>query len=152
VNIEGIKKLAYWTWRRLPVQFELSDITSVAMVGALQAGDGLEKIAAKRAIIDHLRKENQGSRSNGKISLTTLWWNRQEHQSCEPYYISEETRLRLIRAVDTLSTQEMAVINGLFWEEKTSREIARELGKDESRVSQIKHAALAKLRYEMEAA
>lgn len=152
MNIPAINKVAYWAWRKLPPHFDLNDVTSVAVLGALQAKQGAEKIAAKRAIIHFLRKENQGSRSTGKISLTTVWWNRQEHQSCEPYYISEETRQRLMKAVDMLTAQELTVINGLFWEEKTSREISREMGKDETMISKIKRSALDKLRFELEAA
>jgi RNA polymerase sigma factor for flagellar operon FliA len=52
----------------------------------------------------------------------------------------------LVDAVDVLPEQMRAVVVGLFWQERTTAELAEQLSVTESRVSQIKTAALKLLR------
>ena len=59
-------------------------------------------------------------------------------------------RAVLNQARQCLSPKENRVISLLFDLDRKNRDVARELGVNESRVSQIKHVALSKLRAHME--
>jgi len=70
----------------------------------------------------------------------------------EPDIEAVEDRARLFRFAGDLPGDQRRVIFGRFVEEKSVREIARELGKTEGAVKQLQLRALQKLRKQMEGA
>ena len=100
MNADRIKRLAYWIWRGLPPQYDLDDITSEAILGALQAREGCEVIAAKRQIIAYLRRCNPGSRGTGRQCLLTVAWLPTGEATQERLVLDDELRgrLHLLRA------------------------------------------------------
>jgi RNA polymerase sigma factor for flagellar operon FliA len=61
-----------------------------------------------------------------------------------------EVRARLVRAIGSLGEKERAVTTFYYFEGLTLREIGRVLDLTEGRISQILHAALARLRHSLE--
>lgn len=147
--MERIKRLAYWIWRGLPPGNDLDDITSEAILGALQAREGCEVIAAKRAIIHYLRRCNPGSRGTRRQCLLTVWWMPTGEPRQERMVIDAEMRGRLLRAVETLTVKELAVIRACFWDETPQGEAARVMGTTEAYYSRVKARAIRKIRMEM---
>lgn len=146
MNADRIKRLAYWIWRGLPPHYDLDDITSEAVLGALQAREGCEIIAAKRQIIAYLRRCNPGSRGTRKMCLHTVTWLPTGEATQERLVIDTETHGRLLRAVDVLTAKELAVIRSCFWDETPQHEAARIMGTTEAYYSRVKRRALDKLR------
>lgn len=145
-QLEKVKRVAYWIWRSLPPGADLDDITSEATLGALQARQGCEVIAAKRAIIDYLRRCHPGSRGAGRQCLSTVWWMPTGEARQERMVLDVELRGRLVRAVEALTVKELAVIRACFWEETPQSEAARIMGTTEAYFSRVKARAIGKLR------
>ena len=143
--MERIKRIAYFIWRGLPPGTDLDDITSEAVLGALQARKGCEVIAAKRAIIGYLRRCNPGSRGTNRQCLSTVWWMPTGEARQERMVIDSELRGRLLRAIDTLTVKELSVIRSCFWDETPQGEAARIMGTTEAYYARIKRRALDKL-------
>jgi RNA polymerase sigma factor FliA len=61
-----------------------------------------------------------------------------------------EVRARLVRAIGCLGEKERVVTTFYYFEGLTLREIGRVLGLTEGRISQILHAALARLRHSLD--
>lgn len=148
--MDRIKRLAYFIWRGLPPGNDLDDITSEAILGALQARQGCEVIAAKRAIIGYLRRCHPGSRGTGRQCLNTVWWLPTGEAKQERMALDAELRGRLMWAVDVLTAKELAVIRACFWEETPQSEAARIIGATEAYFSRVKARAIGKLRLQME--
>lgn len=148
--MDKIKRLAYFIWRALPPGNDLDDITSEAVLGALQAREGCEVIAAKRAIIGYLRRCNPGSRGTRRQCLQTIWWTPTGEPRQERMVLDAELRGRLRRAVDVLTAKELAVLQSCFWDETPQSEAARIMGTTEAYYSRIKSRAIGKLRRQME--
>lgn len=146
MQMDKVKRIAYWIWRALPPGSDLDDVTSEAVLGALRARPDCEVIAAKRAIFDYLRRCNPGSRGTGKMCLRTVWWLPTGEAEQERLVITEELRRQLMAAVDLLTVKELAVIQAVFWQDTSQHEAAREMGMTEAYFSRVKHRALAKLR------
>lgn len=147
--MERVKRLAYFMWRGLPTGNDLDDITSEAVLGALQAREGCEVIAAKRAIIGYLRRCNPGSRGTRRQCLQTIWWMPTGEPRQERMALNAELRGRLRRAVDVLTAKELAVLQACYWDERPQCEAARIMGTTEAYYSRLKSKALAKLRVAM---
>lgn len=145
-RIAKVKKLAYFIWRSLPSQFDLDDITSEAVLAALQCKPGVEVIAAKRAIYDYLRRCQPGSRGTGKQCLLTVWWLPTEGATQERDAIAADERERLMRAVDQLTALELEIIQAKFWRCQKQGQIARDTGHTEAHISRILGRALEFLR------
>jgi len=64
----------------------------------------------------------------------------------EEEVIKEDQREKLLKAIDMLNEKEKKVLQMLYFEEKDLRTVAQEINVSVSRVSQIKHEALKKLR------
>lgn len=148
-DIDKIKRMAYFIWRGLPPGNDLDDITSEAILGALQAREGCEVIAAKRSIIGYLRRCHPGSRGTGRQCLSTVWWMPTGEHLQERMVLDSELRGRLLRAVDVLTVKELAVIRACFWDETPQSEAARIMGTTEAYFSRVKRNALNKLREAM---
>lgn len=146
MQMDKVKRIAYWIWRALPPGSDLDDVTSEAVLGALRARPDCEVIAAKRAIFDYLRRCNPGSRGTGKQCLQTIWWMPTGDAEQERLVLTEELRQRLLRAVDVLSAKELAVINLCFWDDLPQGEAARILGTTDAYFSRVKSRAISKLR------
>jgi RNA polymerase sigma factor for flagellar operon FliA len=71
-----------------------------------------------------------------------------DHAATDPASAAEvaEVRARLVRAIGGLGEKERVVTTCYYFEGLTLREIGRVLGLTEGRISQILHAALARLR------
>lgn len=143
--IATVKRIAYYIWRGLPPGNDLDDITSEALLGALQA-PGCEVVAARRAIIGYLRRCNPGSRGTRRQCLNTVWWMPTGEARQERMVLDGELRGRLLRAVDTLTAKEIAVIRACYWGEKHQCDAAREIGISEAHFSRVKGEALRHLR------
>ncbi|MGH9165140.1 MAG: sigma-70 family RNA polymerase sigma factor [Acidimicrobiales bacterium] len=74
-----------------------------------------------------------------------------DDRSPELAVIEEERRAYMVDAVATLPTRLRRIIAGYFFEERTSQELADELGVSTSRISQLRTEALGLLRVTMEA-
>ncbi len=144
--LNHIKRIAYFIWRGLPPGTDLDDVQSEAVLGSLQAPEGLEVIAAKRAIYDYLRRCNPQSRWTGQQCHTTFWWMPTEDAQQERMAIDAEMRGRLLRAVDTLTPKELQVIHACFWEDISQREAAKNMGTSEAYFARVKAKTLRKLR------
>ena len=70
--------------------------------------------------------------------------------SADPEVEQVEHRARLFRLVSDLPANQRRVIQGRFVEERSIREIARELGRSEGAVKQLQLRALQNLRAQME--
>lgn len=147
--MDSIKRLAYFMWRGLPPGNDLDDITSEAVLGALQAREGCEVIAAKRAIIGYLRRCNPGSRGTRRQCLQTIWWMPTGEARQERMVLDAELRERLKRAVGVLTAKELAVLRSYYWDETPQSEASRIMGTTEAYYSRVKHRALGKLRMAM---
>ena len=148
-DIDKIKRIAYFIWRGLPPGNDLDDITSEAVLGALQARQGCEVIAAKRSIIGYLRRCHPGSRGTGRQCLNTVWWLPTGEARQERMALDAELRGRLMRAVDVLTAKELAVIRACYWDDTPQSEAARIMGTTEAYFSRVKRNALNKLREAM---
>jgi RNA polymerase sigma factor FliA len=75
-----------------------------------------------------------------------------DHAATDPAFAAEvaEVRARLVRAIEGLGEQERVVTTFYYFEGLTLREIGRLLGLTEGRISQILHAALARLRHSLD--
>jgi RNA polymerase sigma factor for flagellar operon FliA len=154
---------------RVPRCVALDDLVGAGAVGLMQAVDrfqpsrGLQFGTYARhriwgAMLDFLREEDPLSRterrevraasidrpSSATISLEDL--PAHEARSAGNASCGIADRMDLERARQRLSAREQRVISLLFDFDWNNREVARELGVNESRVSQIKNAALSKLR------
>jgi RNA polymerase sigma factor for flagellar operon FliA len=154
---------------RVPPCVALDDLVSAGTIGLMQAVDrfqpsrGLQFGTYARhriwgAMLDFLRGEDPLSRAERRevragradrpsaatISLEELPAFEPRSARCTSYTFTD--RVDLERARQRLSAREQQVVSLLFDLDWSNREVARELGVNESRVSQIKHAALSKLR------
>ncbi len=75
-----------------------------------------------------------------------------DHSATDPASAAEvaEVRARLVRAIGNLSEKERVVTTFYYYEGLTLREIGRALELTEGRISQILHAALARLRHSLD--
>jgi RNA polymerase sigma factor FliA len=75
-----------------------------------------------------------------------------DHAATDPASAVEvaEVRARLVRAIGCLGEKERVVTTFYYFEGLTLREIGRVLGLTEGRISQILHAALARLRHTLD--
>jgi RNA polymerase sigma factor FliA len=75
-----------------------------------------------------------------------------DHTATDPASAVEvaEVRARLVRAIGCLGEKERVVTTFYYFEGLTLREIGRVLGLTEGRISQILHAALARLRHSLD--
>jgi RNA polymerase sigma-70 factor, ECF subfamily len=73
-------------------------------------------------------------------------------QSSGPEQEAVEARARLFGLVEKLPLEQRRVVFGRFVEQRSIREIARQLGKSEGAVKQLQFRALEKLRSQMEGA
>jgi RNA polymerase sigma factor for flagellar operon FliA len=155
---------------RVPPCVALDDLVSAGAIGLMQAVDRFQPsrnlqfgtYARHRiwgAMLDFLRAEDPLSRAERRevrasgaersspatISLEDL--PAHEPRSASRCSSGFADRVDLERARrQCLSAREQQVVSLLFDLDWSNREVAQELGVNESRVSQIKHAALSKLR------
>lgn len=146
IDIEHVRRTAYWIWRGLRPGIDLDDVQSEAVLAALSANAGHEVIAARRAIFNYLRREFPGSRGTGRMCLNTIWWMSQQTESHERKIIDADQRRFLTDAINTLTAYELAVIRSIFYDGLKAKDVASALGSSQSRVSITKRKALAKLR------
>jgi RNA polymerase sigma factor for flagellar operon FliA len=75
-----------------------------------------------------------------------------DHAATDPASAAEvaEVRARLVTAIECLGEKERVVTTFYYFEGLTLREIGRVLGLTEGRISQILHAALARLRHSLD--
>ena len=90
---------------------------------------------ARNAIIDHAKRAVREAEIPPILDLPT-----------EPDFEEIEQRARLFRMVDGLPSDQRRVIEMRFAEEKSIREIARQLGRTEGAVKQLQFRALQNLR------
>lgn len=91
------------------------------------------------------RAEYQGGPGGGLHDLIG------DHSATDPASAAEvaEVRARLVRAIGCLGEKERVVTTSYYYEGLTLREIGRVLDLTEGRISQILHAALARLRHSL---
>lgn len=148
-DFTAIRKLAYWVWRELPRGTELEDVQQEACIGGWLAEDGMEVIAAKRAIFDYLRRWHRGSRQGRRVKTTALDGHAWTAANQERDVLSEEERQRVMRAVDKLTRKQLRAISAVFYRGMKQREAAAEMGINESQFSLIKTRALRRLALEL---
>jgi RNA polymerase sigma factor FliA len=105
------------------------------------------RIVARSAFVQVFRLELQDDEQDERGLLRVL----ADHSAGDPAELAEQAQTleRLRGAIAKLSQREQLVLKLLFREEVTQVQIAHILGVNESRVSQIKAAALRKLREHM---
>jgi RNA polymerase sigma factor for flagellar operon FliA len=168
-NLPQVRALARRLQSRVPRCVALDDLVSAGAIGLMQAVDrfqasrGLQFGTYARhriwgAMLDFLRDEDPLSRANRRelraatadrpspatIRLEDVPAYQPRSTRCTSNTVAD--RVDLERARQCLSAREQKVIALLFDLDWSNREVARELGVNESRVSQIKHAALSRLR------
>ena len=173
--IDHVHILAKRLLFRVPPCVTLDDLIGAGTIGLIQAVDRFEasrglqfatyaKHRIGGAMLDFLREEDPLSRTERRrtrtanaaaegalpttISLEQLPSRESRrvyaHAGCPSSHFVDRADLNSARQL--LSARENRVISLLFELGWQSREVARDLGVNESRVSQIKSAALAKLR------
>jgi RNA polymerase sigma factor for flagellar operon FliA len=164
---------------QVPPCITLDDLIGAGTIGLLQAADrfqpsrGLQfatyaKHRIRGAMLDFLREEDPLSRTERyrtrtanptaegtlptTISLEQLPAHepRGEHAPARYFSTRFADRVDLGRARQCLSDRENRVISLLFDLDWQNRDVARKLGVNESRVSQIRQAALSKLRVRLQ--
>ncbi len=167
--LDHVHALARRLQSRVPRCVAFDDLVSAGAIGLMQAVDRFQPSRGLRfgtyarhriwgAMLDFLRGEDPLSRAERRevraasadrpsavtISLEELPAFDPRGAHCTSYTFAD--RIDLERARQCLSARERKVVSLLFDLDWSNREVARELGVNESRVSQIKHAALSKLR------
>ena len=169
-NTSLVRDIAKRFLSRVPPCIVLDDMVSAGMVGLIQAVDRFDssrgpmfKTYAQHrihgAMLDFLREEDPLSRterrrvreSTADLSPTTVSLDEiQIRRLTAPVQPAFSTRFDVRKARRCLSPRENRVIALLYDFDWQSREVAAELRVNESRVSQIKQRAIAKLRLELE--
>lgn len=149
--------------RRVPPWIEYADLYQEGYIGLMQArrsfrDDGMTKFATyaahriRGAIRDYLRTLDptkvRGVDSPERDRLAQMAIREVEDQQIVSEHDLALTfaRKRLEYGVRSLTLVEQIVIRDSFWNERQDKEIGMTLGVCESRVCQIRQAALAKLR------
>jgi RNA polymerase sigma factor (sigma-70 family) len=155
---------------RVPPCVTLDDLVSAGTVGLIQAVDRFDSSRGPKfktyaqhrihgAMLDFLREEDPLSRtqrrrardSAANLGPTTVSLDEiQLHRLAEPVPSALTTRIDVREARRSLSQRENHVMTLLYDFDWQSCEIATELRVNESRVSQIKQRAIAKLRLQLE--
>ena len=121
------------------------DLVQEALIGAWQAQPGYEMIAARRRVIDYLRRVNHRSRSGFYAHMTHEIPESPGEETPLSIALASESLHALWRAVAQLDDQERAVIEGVLADE-SGRELQARVGLKERRVMQIRRSAIGKLR------
>jgi RNA polymerase sigma factor for flagellar operon FliA len=178
-HLTHVHALAKRLRSHVPPCVTLDDLIGAGTIGLIQAVDrfqpsrGLQfatyaKHRIRGAMLDFLREEDPLSRTERRrtratnsaaegalsttISLEQLPAHEQrEYASARCFSTRFADRVDLHRARQCLSERENRVISLLFNLDWQNREVARKLGVNESRVSQIKQSALSKLRVRFQA-
>jgi len=170
-NIDLVNNVARRLQRRVPPCVTFDDLVSAGMIGLIQAVDRFDRsrdlkfktyaqYRIRGAMLDFLREEDplsRGERRRVRESASTAHVTISLDQlsapaanrlvRCETRTVSDLAMSSEVRtARRCLSDRENRVIAMLFDLGCQSREVAADLKVNESRVSQIKHRALAKLR------
>ena len=160
-HLTTVRAIAAKLSQRLPRCVPVEDLVSAGTLGLIAATDrfdpsrGLAFATYARhrvlgAMLDFLRDEDPLSRTARKtepaaipvtISLDQLTFEPAVHR--QPRV---EDRIDIANARKCLSARENIVVTMIYDHDRPAREIARLLGVNESRVSQIRHRAVAKLR------
>lgn len=167
--LDHVHALARRLQSRVPRCVAFDDLVSAGAIGLMQAVDRFQPSRGPQfgtyarhriwgAMLDFLRGEDPLSRAERRkiraasadrpsaatISLEEIPAFEPRGARCTSYAFAD--RIDLDRARQCLSGRERKVVSLLFDLDWSNREVARELGVNESRVSQIKHTALSKLR------
>jgi len=169
-NTTLVKDIARRFQCRVPPCITLDDLVGAGTVGLIQAVDRFDSSRGPKfktyaqhriqgAMLDFLREEDPLSRTERRrvresapgLSPTTVSLDAiQLHRLAAPAQPAFSTRFDVREARRSLSPRENRVIALLYDFDWQSREVAAELGVNESRVSQIKQRAIAKLLLELE--
>ena len=162
----------------VPACVTLDDLIGAGTIGLIQAVDRFEasrglqfatyaKHRIRGAMLDFLREEDPLSRTERRrtrttsrgaegVLPTTISLEQLPAQEQREYALARcfstrfADRVDLDRARQCLSERENRVISLLFNLDWQNRDVASELGVNESRVSQIKQSALSKLRVRLQ--
>jgi RNA polymerase sigma factor for flagellar operon FliA len=174
-HLTHVHALAKRLRSHVPPCVTLDDLIGAGTIGLIQAVDrfqpsrGLQfatyaKHRIRGAMLDFLREEDPLSRTERRRTRTTssgaegalpttisleqlpAYEPRSEYAPARCFSSRFADRVDLDRARQCLSERENRVIALLFDLDWQNRDVARQLGVNESRVSQIRHAALSKLR------
>ena len=174
-HLTHVHALAKRLRSHVPPCVTLDDLIGAGTIGLIQAVDRFEasrglqfatyaKHRIRGAMLDFLREEDPLSRTERRrtrtananaegalpttISLEQLptYEPRSEYAPARCFSSRFADRVDLDRARQYLSERENRVFSLLFDLDWQNRDVARQLGVNESRVSQIRHAALSKLR------
>src|SRR5580704_2593270 len=168
-NIDLVNNVARRFQRRVPPCVTFDDLVSDGMIGLIQAVDRFDRSRdlkfktyaqhrIRGAMLDFLRDEDPLSRTERRrvqesaadLSPTTVSLDEiQLHRLAAPAPPAFTTRIDVRGARRNLSPRENRVIALLYDFDWQSREVAAELRVNESRVSQIKQRAIAKLRLQL---
>ena len=168
-NTNLVKDIAKRFQGRVPPCITLDDLVSAGTVGLIQAVDRFDSSRGPKfksyaqhrihgAMLDFLREEDPLSRTERRrvresaagpgpttVSLDEI----QLHRLAAPAPPTFTTRLDVREARRSLSPRENRVIALLYDFDWQSREVAADLHVNESRISQIKHRAISKLRLQL---
>ena len=169
-NVVLVRDIARRFRGRVPPCITLDDLVSAGTVGLIQAVDRFDSSRGRKfktyaqhrihgAMLDFLREEDPLSRTERRrvresaenlgpatVSLDAI----QLHRLAAPAQPAFTTRLDVREARRSLSPRENRVIALLYDLDRQNREVATDLRVNESRISQIKHRAISKLRLRLE--
>jgi RNA polymerase sigma factor (sigma-70 family) len=169
-NINLVKDIAKRFQGRVPPCVTLDDLVSAGTVGLIKAVDRFDSSRGPKfktyaqhrihgAMLDFLREEDPLSRterrrvreSTSGISPTTVSLDEiQLHRLGAPTQPAFSSRFEVREARKCLSQRENRVVALLYDFGWQSREVAADLHVNESRISQIKHRAISKLRLQLD--
>ena len=152
-HLTQVHALAKRLRSHVPRCVTLDDLIGAGTIGLIQAVHRFEpsrgrqfatyaKHRIRGAMLDFLREEDPLSRTE-QLSAHEP---RSEYAQARRFSTRVADRVDLDRARKCLSERENRVISLLFDLDWQNRDVAKKLGVNESRVSQIRHAALSKLR------
>lgn len=173
-HLTHVHALAKQLRSRVPRSVTLDDLIGAGTIGLIQAVDRFQPSRSlqfatyarhriRGAMLDFLREEDPLSRTErrrtqtanaaeGALPTTISLEQLPAHEPRSEYALARgfstrfADRVDLGRARQCLSERENRVISLLFDLDWQNRDVAQQLGVNESRVSQIRHAALSKLR------
>ena len=141
---ENVSRIAWWVHRRLPMM-DFEDAVSIAWESIWVHGDSpLAATVAYRSSVNLVRHENGRDQGVSRLRpqpVDFTEWSAPDRYD-EPGYAAVEVACIL----DKLNDVEAFVLRETYLNDRTLKDVGREMGVTEGRVCQIRSAAVKKAR------
>lgn len=147
VLIRRIRRIAFRISIPMPLYIEHEDLAQEGLMAALSATSGYEVIAARRGMIDYMRRMNRERRhkpSPGDVD--GAWWMVASLPAADGLVLAAETAARIEKALRRLPFRQRAVVEAIYLGEQKACEVAAERGTTDAAVSVSRKRALKAMR------